>query len=136
MISSSMLKNSTQELCDRSAQTEQKKIPWIKLQCYRARQAKQVAICLLKSCSHPKDVGYTPRNTRRYCRVIKQQVRTPNNITNYKSMLEATDFSIFKSESISEYTDSLSEYCRFCFNTPCHLETIYVSATNVSSLAT
>ncbi len=48
-------------------------------------------------------------------------------------MLEATDFSIFKGESISEYTDSLSEYCRFCFNTPYHLETIYVSATNVSS---
>ncbi len=71
--------------------------------------------------------------TRRSCRVIKQRALAPSNIANYQSMLEATDFSIFKTESINEYADSLSDYCQFCFDTCCPLETIYVSTTKISS---
>ncbi len=66
---------------------------------------------------------------RRSCRVIYQRVLAPSNIVNYQSMLEATDLSIFKSQSINEYADSLSDCCQFCFDTCCPLETIYVSTT-------
>ncbi len=65
--------------------------------------------------------------------MIKQRGLAPSNIANYQSMLEATDLSIFKTESINEYADSLSDYFQFCFDTCCPLETIYVSTTNISS---
>ncbi len=61
------------------------------------------------------------------------QLKSIQNIENYQTMLEATDFSIFKSESIHDFADSLAEYCQFCFDTCCPLETVYVSATKVSS---
>ncbi len=65
--------------------------------------------------------------------MIKQRALAPSYIANYQSMLEATNFSIFKTESINEYADSLSDYCQFCFDTCCPLETIYVSTTKISS---
>ncbi len=66
-------------------------------------------------------------------RVVRQRILAPSNIENYQTMLEATNFSIFKSESIQDYADSLAEYYQFCFDTCCPLEAVYVSATNVSS---
>ncbi len=65
-------------------------------------------------------------------RVVRQRILAPNNIENYQTMLEATDFSILKSESIHDFENSLAEYCQFCFDTCCPLETVYVSASKVS----
>ncbi len=65
--------------------------------------------------------------------MIKQRVLAPSSTAKYQSMLEAKGFSIFKSESINEYANSLSEYCKFCFDSCCHLETIHVSTTKISS---
>ncbi len=42
-------------------------------------------------------------------RVVRQRILAPTNIENYKTMLEATDFSIFKSELIHDFAESLEQ---------------------------
>ncbi len=56
-----------------------------------------------------------------------ERILAPSNIENYQTMLEATD------ESKHDLANSLPEYCQFCLVTWCPLETVYVSATIVSS---
>ncbi len=72
-------------------------------------------------------------HSRKSHRVIKQQLLAHNSIASYQSMLEASGFSVFRSESISEYAYSLSEYCQFCFDTCRPLEIICTSNIKITS---
>ena len=58
---------------------------------------------------------------------------SPANVFNLKSMLAASDLTIFCNPSINSFADHLSGYISFCFDLCCPRETIFVYEHKFSS---